>query len=762
MWQKTYGGSGDDNISSMEQTTDGGYIIGVASNSFWTDDYDFWVLKLDSNGSVLWQKTYGGEEDDYLHSVHQTTDGGYIVGGWTKSFGAGDYDFWILKLDSNGNVLWQKTYGGSQLDRVTSLKQTSDDGYIVAGFTKSFGAGENDIWVLKLQANGDIVWQRTYGGNSSEYPYTIDQTIDGGFILGGKTYSFSDGGYLLLKLNSNGDIPGCDMIIETSSASIISTSIEGINTNITGQSSSYDIETASPVANDTSAIISTVCCYDSIDSDGDTIGDVCDNCIFEYNPIQFDCDEDGEGDVCDSDTIDSDSDGVDNACDNCPDNVNPNQEDTDEDGLGDVCDNCPESYNPDQEDLDGDGQGNICDIDDDNDDTPDNEDNCPLNANPNQEDTDEDGLGDVCDNCPESYNPDQEDLDGDGQGNICDIDDDNDDTPDNEDNCPLNANPNQEDTDEDGLGDVCDNCPESYNPDQEDVLDEDGVGDICDNCPEVPNGPFLGTCIGGPLGQLCTNQDDCNGGVCSMNQEETNDGDALPDACDNCPNNNNPNQEDTYPPQGNGIGDACECEGNFDCDLDIDGGDAANFKMNFGRSVFFNPCESESPCNGDFDCDVDVDGTDAALFKSDFGRSPFHNPCAETFCHEGEWCIYDEIPFVGSYSNSGCLGGFMQDDGGYGCGDDEIIAESVGGVIYLKHFNAFYNCCPDDIAVTMTVEGSLLQLRETEINVGCRCMCCYTVESEIDGVGPGEYTIEYCWNYPGTPVCDTLSVTVSQ
>jgi hypothetical protein len=107
---------------------------------------------------------------------------------------------------------------------------------------------------------------------------------------------------------------------------------------------------------------------------------------------------------------------------------------------------------------------------------------------------------------------------------------------------------------------------------------------------------------------------------------------------DNCPLHYNPVQEDTYPPQGNGIGDACECEGNFDCDVDCDGTDAATFKVDFGRSTFGNPCESGDPCNGDFDCDGDCDGTDAAGFKLDFGRSSFNNPCPT--CVVGEWCVY--------------------------------------------------------------------------------------------------------------------------
>ena len=115
--------------------------------------------------------------------------------------------------------------------------------------------------------------------------------------------------------------------------------------------------------------------------------------------------------------------------------------------------------------------------------------------------------------------------------------------------------------------------------------------------------------------------------------------DGMTENCDdNCPVTFNPGQDETYPPQGNGIGDACDCEGNFDCDDDCDGTDAAEFKQYFGRSQFTTPCATGNQCKGDFDCDSDCDGTDAAFFKLDFGRSPFSNPCP--VCEVGDWCVY--------------------------------------------------------------------------------------------------------------------------
>jgi rhodanese-related sulfurtransferase len=181
------------------------------------------------------------------------------------------------------------------------------------------------------------------------------------------------------------------------------------------------------------------------------------------------------------------------------------------------------------------------------------------------------------------------------------VDTDGDGTNNDLDNCPAILNPGQDDADSDDIGNVCDNCVNDYNPLQIDC-DNDGVGDICD--------------------------------------EHTidTDGDKVDDNCDNCPDNNNVNQCDSYPPQGNECGDACECEGDFNGDGKVDGTDAANFKADFGRGGLNDPCSNAKPCNGDFTCDGNVSGTDAALFKGDFGRSSFNNPCSA--CLTEPWCAY--------------------------------------------------------------------------------------------------------------------------
>jgi len=206
-WQKTYGGSGDDSANSIQQTTDRGYIFAGWTESSGAGGKDVYIIKLDKNGNKVWEKTYGGSGDDSASSIQQTSDGGYIVAGWTRSFGAGGSDIYIIKLDENGNKVWEKTYGGSDYDEAYSIQQTKDGGYIVAGYTRSFGAGESDIYIIKLDGNGNSVWERTYGGIKDDEAYSIQQTTDGGYIVAGYTESFGAGGadVYIIKLDANGD-----------------------------------------------------------------------------------------------------------------------------------------------------------------------------------------------------------------------------------------------------------------------------------------------------------------------------------------------------------------------------------------------------------------------------------------------------------------------------------------------------------------------------------------------------------------------------
>lgn len=204
-WQKTYKGSDNDNSSYIQQTLDGGYILTGSTMSPGAGN-DVLVLKLSPLGDIDWQRTYGGSDNDSAYYIQQSSDGGYIVGGNTLSFGAGEEDCWILKLDQYGDIDWQRTYGGEKEDLAYSIQQTNDRGYIVGGSTLSFGAVEEDCWILKLSALGEIEWQLTYGAGLIEQINSIQQSSDGGYIAVGSIYSFGTGLYdfLVLKLLPNG------------------------------------------------------------------------------------------------------------------------------------------------------------------------------------------------------------------------------------------------------------------------------------------------------------------------------------------------------------------------------------------------------------------------------------------------------------------------------------------------------------------------------------------------------------------------------
>jgi hypothetical protein len=193
IWAKTYGGTGNEWPSSAQQTSDGGYIVAGYTESFGAGSADAFLIKTDANGNIIWAKTYGGTDDDWAYSIQQTSDGGYIVAGWTRSFGAGLYDFFLIKTDADGNLEWSKTYGGASDDRANSVQQTTDGGYIVAGRTSSFGAGSVDAFLIKTDENGNIIWAKTYGGASDDRVNSVQQTSDGGYIVAGHTMSFRCG-----------------------------------------------------------------------------------------------------------------------------------------------------------------------------------------------------------------------------------------------------------------------------------------------------------------------------------------------------------------------------------------------------------------------------------------------------------------------------------------------------------------------------------------------------------------------------------------
>ena len=303
LWTKTYGGNSDDIGSCVQQTNDGGYIIcGITLSS--GNDMDIYLIKTDGNGDSLWTRTFGGTSWEESNSVQQTTDGGYIITGkkggdvyliktdgngdslWTNTYnnipnsfsegnfiqqttvgdlvicgvvetflpidrryvyliktdgngiqqwyqtysnpvynntgmefketsdggyiitGETDTDVYLIKTDGNGDSLWTKTFGGSDVEKGNSIQQTTDGGYIICGETESFGNGDEDVYLIKTDGNGESLWTRTFGGSGEENGNSVQQTTDGGYIISGRTYSFGsgDGDVYLIKTDGNGNI----------------------------------------------------------------------------------------------------------------------------------------------------------------------------------------------------------------------------------------------------------------------------------------------------------------------------------------------------------------------------------------------------------------------------------------------------------------------------------------------------------------------------------------------------------------------------
>ncbi|QMU27545.1 GEVED domain-containing protein [Adhaeribacter radiodurans] len=237
-WDKTFGGTGDDLLTSLQPTSDGGYILGGFSYSENNNDKsgksrggaDYWIVKLNAKGTKVWDQTLGGKGDDYCQYLIQTQDGGYMVGGYSNSnidgekseISRGNYDYWIIKLNADSSLEWDKTIGGNADDKLTILQQTKDGGYVIGGYSNSENRGNKsepsrgntDYWVIKTDEAGIIDWDKTYGGYDFENLQFVQQTTDGGYILGGQSDSgeggdktqASRGGsdYWVLKLKPDG------------------------------------------------------------------------------------------------------------------------------------------------------------------------------------------------------------------------------------------------------------------------------------------------------------------------------------------------------------------------------------------------------------------------------------------------------------------------------------------------------------------------------------------------------------------------------
>ncbi|QHV97801.1 PKD domain-containing protein [Spirosoma endbachense] len=238
VWDKTFGGSNTDYLYSMVATSDGGFLLGGASGSDQggnksdpnRGNFDSWVVKVDGNGTKVWDKTFGGSGSDYLRSMVATSDGGFLLGGYSGSGQTGNksdpnrggYDYWVVKINGSGGKVWDKTFGGTDLDQIYSMAATSDGGFLLGGYSNSGQSGNKsvpslglyDYWVVKIDGSGNKVWDKTFGGTKEDYLRSIVATSDGGFLLGGDSVSgqtgsksdpnIGDSDYWVMKVDGDG------------------------------------------------------------------------------------------------------------------------------------------------------------------------------------------------------------------------------------------------------------------------------------------------------------------------------------------------------------------------------------------------------------------------------------------------------------------------------------------------------------------------------------------------------------------------------
>ena len=206
VWSSAYGGSEDEHGWAVQETGEGGYIVVGDTNSSGSGGIDVYLVKVDSRGGEEWSRALGGSGDDVGQSVQVTGDRGFIVAGFTYSFGSGGTDVYLVKTDSQGQMEWSRALGGSEDDYGWAVQETDDGGYIVAGSTLSFGAGGSDVYLMKVDSQGMEEWSRAFGGSKDEFGYSVQETGDGGYIVTGYTYSFGAGGgdVYLVKVDSQG------------------------------------------------------------------------------------------------------------------------------------------------------------------------------------------------------------------------------------------------------------------------------------------------------------------------------------------------------------------------------------------------------------------------------------------------------------------------------------------------------------------------------------------------------------------------------
>ncbi len=207
-WERTCGGEQFDRADAIAQATDGGFLVSGGTRSQGAGKMDAWVLRFDKTGELISDNVLGGEAFDRLSFLSPTNDGGFVACGQTGSQGAGGLDFWVVRFDETGNQLWQKTYGNERDNWCECIIQTSDGGYIAAGETKPAGSHKWDAWIVRLDEEGERIWDNSFGGNGDEWFNTVSQTSDGGFIFCGVTESVGagDGDVWVVRTDTRGKL----------------------------------------------------------------------------------------------------------------------------------------------------------------------------------------------------------------------------------------------------------------------------------------------------------------------------------------------------------------------------------------------------------------------------------------------------------------------------------------------------------------------------------------------------------------------------
>jgi len=211
LWTKSYGGSGQEYGNAGQQTIDGGYIVTGYTTTFGSGGKDIYLVKTDSTGSVLWSKTFGGTGDDYAKSIIQTVDGGYILLGSTNSFGAGNYDYYLIKTNSTGDLQWSYTYGGISFDYGFSVSSVGNNGFIMAGYSNVPVINDEKILLIRTNFWGDTLWTKTFGYGNFSNAFAVQQTFDGGYVISGRVSFSPTFNAYLIKTNSIG-FSGCNEV----------------------------------------------------------------------------------------------------------------------------------------------------------------------------------------------------------------------------------------------------------------------------------------------------------------------------------------------------------------------------------------------------------------------------------------------------------------------------------------------------------------------------------------------------------------------